>query len=90
MAEIKFAFEDLKGYKKTLDFIDLIYAISSGFRKEETYRSSSRFIRAATTIALNRAEGSDATDLQFSRFQQIAVKESVVRKSYEETRFYPL
>lgn len=81
MSDNKFAFEDLKVYEKTLDLIDLVYSISSIFPKEENYRLSSQFIRAATSIALNIAEGSGDTDPQFNRFLQIAinsVKECVV------------
>ena len=81
MEEIKFSFEDLKVYQKSLDFIDEVYLLIEHFPKEETYRLSSQFIRAATSIGLNIAEGSGDSDAQFNRFLQIAMgslKESVV------------
>ncbi|WP_299001558.1 four helix bundle protein [uncultured Tenacibaculum sp.] len=81
MEEIKFKFEDLKVYQKALSFVDVVYQISNSFPKEENYRLTSQFIRAATSIALNIAEGSGDTNPQFSRFLQIAlgsVKECVV------------
>ncbi len=81
MKEIKFKFEDLKVYQKALNFVDVVYQISNTFPKEENYRLTSQFIRAATSIALNIAEGSGDTNPQFSRFLQIAlgsVKECVV------------
>jgi four helix bundle protein len=73
MDNIRFSFEDLNVYQKALDFIDNAYDICKRFPKEETYRLSSQFIRAATSIALNIAEGSGDTDAQFNRFVQIAI-----------------
>ncbi|MDT7829130.1 four helix bundle protein [Pricia sp. S334] len=81
MSQIKFAFEDLKVYAKALDLIDRVYKVTDAFLKEETYRLTSQFIRAATSIALNIAECSGDTNPQFNRFLQIAgnsVKECVV------------
>ncbi len=81
MEDINFSFEDLKVYQKSMDFIDEVYLLIEKFPKEETYRLSSQFIRAATSIALNIAEGSGDTNAQFNRFLQIAmgsIKESIV------------
>jgi len=81
MKDIKFNFEDLKVYQKSLDFIDFTYKTCNAFPKEETYRLTSQFIRASTSIALNIAEGAGDTNAQFNRYLQIAigsVKECVV------------
>jgi len=81
MAAVKFTFEELKVYNKALDFIDMVYTISNDFPNDEKFRITSQFIRGATSIALNIAEGSGDTNLQFNRFLQIAlnsVKECVV------------
>ncbi len=81
MEPVRFSFEDLKVYQKSLDFVDDVYKTCEEFPKEETYRLSSQFIRSATSIVLNIAEGSGDTDAQFKRFLQIAlgsIKESVV------------
>lgn len=81
MEQVKFAFEDLKVYQKALDFVDIAYLFSSAFPKEEKYGLSSQFTRAATSIALNIAEGAGDTDAQFNRFLNVAidsVKECVV------------
>ncbi|WP_127022869.1 four helix bundle protein [Flagellimonas beolgyonensis] len=81
MDNIRFSFEDLKVYQKALAFTDEAYRLCEKFPKEETYRLSSQFIRSATSIALNIAEGSGDTNAQFNRFIQIAmgsIKESVV------------
>ncbi|TVZ56641.1 four helix bundle protein [Lutibacter sp. Hel_I_33_5] len=91
MEEIKFKFEDLKVYQKSLDFINLIYKTCEKFPKEENYRLTSQFIRAANSIALNIAEGSGDTNLQFNRFLQIAigsVKECVVCATIAKNQKY--
>lgn len=67
-----FKFEDLMMYQKVLDFGDYVFEQIKRFPKEETYRLSSQFIRAADAIALNIAEGSSSTKPNFNRFLQIA------------------
>ena len=81
MKTIKFKFEDLKVYQKSLDFVDTVYNTTKQFPSEENYRLTSQFIRAATSISLNIAEGSGDTNPQFSRFFKISlgsIKECVV------------
>lgn len=81
MKEVKFKFEDLKVYQKSLDFVNDAYRYSKSFPKDENYRLTSQFLRASTSIALNIAEGSGDTNPQFSRFLKIAlgsIKECVV------------
>lgn len=68
MKEIKFKFEDLKVYQKSLDFVDIVYKVSNTFPKVENYRLTSQFRRTATSVALNIVEGSGDTNPQFSRF----------------------
>jgi len=91
MKDIKFNFEDLKVYQKSLDFIDLTYNTCNTFPKEEYYRITNQFIRASNSIALNIAEGACDTDPQFNRFLQIAigsVKECVVCTSIARRQNY--
>lgn len=81
MKTIKFKFEDLKVYQKSLDFVDTVYNTTKQFPSKENYRLTSQFIRAATSISLNIAEGSGDTNPQFSRFLKISlgsIKECVV------------
>jgi four helix bundle protein len=81
MEQIKFKFEDLKVYQKTLIFIDDVYRTTDTFPKKEEYRLTSQFIRAVQSIAFNIAEGSGDTNAQFNRFLRIALgslKECVV------------
>lgn len=67
-----FKFEDLLIYQKAIDFGESVNNQINNFPKEETYRLSSQFIRAADSIANNIAEGSGSTDAQFNRYLQIA------------------
>jgi four helix bundle protein len=81
MKNVKFKFEDLQVYQKSLDFIDSSYIIIRKFPTSEQYALASQYTRAAVSIALNIAEGSGDTNAQFNRFLQIAmgsVKECVV------------
>jgi len=91
MKDIKFNFEDLKVYQKSLDFIDFTYKTCNTFPKDEAYRLTSQFIRASTSIALNIAEGAGDTNAQFNRYLQIAigsVKECVVCSTIAQRQKY--
>jgi four helix bundle protein len=91
MKEIKFNFEDLKVYQKSLDFIDYAYNISEEFPKNEDYSLTSQFRRASLSIALNIAEGSGDTNAQFNRFLKISngsIKECVVCSTIAKRRNY--
>lgn len=72
MSVIELAFEDLKVYDKTLDFVDMGYDSVTYFPKTEIYGLSSQLIRAATSVALNIAERAGDTNPQFKRFLQVA------------------
>ncbi|MBP2830641.1 four helix bundle protein [Aquimarina sp. U1-2] len=76
MDNVKFSFEDLIVYQKSLDFVDIVYDICEKFPKREQYVLSSQYIRAANSIALNIAEGAGASDAQFNRYLQIALNSS--------------
>ena len=91
MEPAKFNFEDLKVYQKSLNFVDMVYEITDDFPKEEVYRLSSQYIRAAISISLNIAEGSGDTDKQFNRYLQISgnsIKECVVCSTIATRRKY--
>ena len=79
--EIKFKFEDLTLYQKSLDFINLVCITCNRFPSEKNYRLTSPFIRAANSIALKITKGSGDTNPQFCRFLRISlgsIKECVV------------
>ncbi len=67
-----FNFEKLNVYKETLIFIDLIYKLSEKWPSSERYILVDQLIRAATSVALNIAEGSSRTSRDFQHFISIS------------------
>jgi hypothetical protein len=53
-----FKFEGLEVWQLALDYIDVIYEIASQLPRSEEYNLKSQIARAATSVALNIAEGS--------------------------------
>lgn len=53
-----YKFEQLDVWKLALDYIDLIYQLAEKLPRSEQYNLKSQIVRAATSIALNIAEGS--------------------------------
>jgi four helix bundle protein len=51
-------FRDLNVYKKGLDMVKEVYAVSKRFPKEEIFGLTNQFRRATTSVVLNIAEGS--------------------------------
>lgn len=71
-SKFHFKFEELTIYNRAIDFWEKINLQIQTFPKEEIYRLSSQFIRAADSIALNIAEGSAASPENFNRYLQMA------------------
>jgi len=70
-----FKFEKLEVWNLALEYIDLAYEIASQLPKSEEYNLKSQIIRAATSVALNIAEGSTAqTDQEQARFLGLAIR----------------
>ncbi|GAA0871388.1 four helix bundle protein [Gangjinia marincola] len=67
-----FRFEDLQVYQKAIDFGEHVNGLTMTFPKEEMYKLSSQFSRAADSIAYNIAEGSASTDINFNRYLKMA------------------
>jgi four helix bundle protein len=75
MAEARFKFERLDVWKMALNYHDLIYAIAEQLPRSEEYNVKSQIIRAATSIALNIAEGSTCqTDAEQARFLSMSIR----------------
>lgn len=69
-----YRFENLEVWKGSRVFIVNIYKITSKFPKSETFGLASQINRAAVSIALNIAEGSDKrSDADFKRFLRIVI-----------------
>ncbi len=76
----EYKFQSLFVYQLALDYIDQIYEIVVNLPVGERYNLSSQIIRAATSIALNIAEGSTGqSDKEQIRFLSLALR------SYLET-----
>lgn len=72
---MSYKFEQLEVWQLALDYIDLIYKLSENLPRSEKYNLKSQIIRAATSIALNIAEGSTGqTDAEQGRFLGMAIR----------------
>jgi four helix bundle protein len=72
---VAFKFENLEVWKLSLDYLDDVYRLAAGLPKEEVYNLRSQWIRAATSIALNIAEGSTGqSNREQDRFLGYAVR----------------
>lgn len=70
-----YKFEQLDVWKLALDYIDLVYKISENLPRSEDYNLKSQVTRAATSIALNIAEGSQGqTNAEQARFLGMAIR----------------
>ena len=70
---MKHNFHELKVWTRAMDFITQLYRLTQGFPKAELYGLTSQTRRAATSIALNIAEGSGgSSNAEFIRFLEMA------------------
>jgi len=70
-----YKFEQLEVWKLALDYLDLIYKLAEGLPRSEDYNLKSQVTRAATSITLNIAEGSQGqSDAEQSRFLGMAIR----------------
>ena len=73
-----FKFEKLEVWREALDYIDLIYNLAEQLPHSEEYNLKSQLVRAATSIALNIAEGSTSqTDTEQARFLGLSIRSLV-------------
>jgi four helix bundle protein len=72
---VTFKFERLEVWQLALDYIDLMYELAEKLPSSENYNLKSQLTRAATSIALNIAEGSTGqSDAEQNRFLGMAVR----------------
>lgn len=73
-----FKFEKLEVWKLSVEYIDLIYAIAEKLPSAENFNLKSQITRAATSVALNIAEGSNSqTDAEQARFLGLGIRSLV-------------
>jgi four helix bundle protein len=73
-----FKFEELDVWYDALIYLDLAYEIGDKLPRSEDFNLRSQLIRAATSIALNLAEGSTGlTDVEQARFVAISIRSLV-------------
>lgn len=71
---MSFRFERLTVWQDARKFVNRIYKITKTFPKEEKFGLINQLRRAAVSIALNIAEGSDRkSDIEFKRYLRMAV-----------------
>jgi four helix bundle protein len=70
-----FKFEKLEVWQLALDYIDVTYELATLLPKSEEYNLKTQISRAATSVALNIAEGSTSqTDAEQARFLGLAIR----------------
>jgi four helix bundle protein len=73
-----FKFEKLEVWQNALEYIDKIYSLAEKLPQSEEYNLKSQIRRAATSIALNIAEGSiGQSDAEQARFLGMAIRSLV-------------
>ena len=88
-----YKFEKLDVWQLSLEYLDLVYSISDGLPRNEDFNLKSQMRRAATSVALNIAEGSTGqTDAEQARFIGHATRslvEVVACQRINSRRGYP-
>lgn len=76
-----FRFEDLRVYRKALDYIEWVHSNTSLFPENEIDNLTGKFVNSAQAIALQIAEGSSRNKTQFIYYLKMAkssIRECVV------------
>jgi four helix bundle protein len=75
---MSFKFEKLEVWQLALDYVDLSYRIAERLPRSEEFNLKSQLTRAATSVALNIAEGSTGqTDAEQARFLGMAIRSAL-------------
>ena len=92
--EMTYKFQRLEVYQLALEYIDLTYALAGTLPRSEDFNLKSQIVRAATSVALNIAEGSTGqSDAEQSRFLGMALRsliETVACRDIIARREYPV
>lgn len=80
-----YKFEQLDVWKLALDYIDLIYKIAEALPRSVEYNLKSQITRAATSVALNIAEGSQGqSDAEQARFLGMSIRSLIETVACQE------
>jgi four helix bundle protein len=72
---MSYKFERLEVWQMAVEYIDMIYKLAEVLPRNEEYNLRSQIVRAATSIALNIAEGSTGqSDAEQNRFLGMALR----------------
>lgn len=86
-----FKFERLEVWQLAIKYIDLAYEIAGQLPKAEDFNLKSQLTRAATSVALNIAEGSTGqTDTERARFLEFALRSLIETVACQKTYRSPL
>jgi four helix bundle protein len=70
-----YKFEQLEVWQLVMEYADVIYVLVEKLPRSEDYNLKSQIVRAATSVALNKAEGSTGqTDAKQARFLGMAIR----------------
>lgn len=73
-----YKFENLEVWKLALEYIDMTYSLADKLPRQEDFNLKSQITRAATSIALNIAEGSQGqSDPEQARFLGFAIRSAI-------------
>jgi four helix bundle protein len=78
-----FKFEKLEVYQLALSYVDEVYELAARLPKSEEFNLKSQITRAATSVALNIAEGSTGqSDAEQARFLSMAIRSVLLPAHY--------
>jgi len=70
-----YKFEQLEVWQLAMEYVDTTYSLAEELPRSEDYNLKSQIVRAATSVALNIAEGSTGqTDTEQARFLSMAIR----------------
>jgi len=80
-----YKFEQLEVWRLALDYIDLVYKMAENLPRSEDFNLKSQITRAATSVALNIAEGSQGqSDAEQARFLGMSIRSLIETVACQE------
>src|SRR4026209_547152 len=80
-----YKFEQLEVWRLALDYIDLVYKMAENLPRSEDFNLKSQITRAATSVALNIADGSQGqSDAEQARFLGMSIRSLIETVACQE------